>query len=149
MKVMELWQLPVFAYPGSIVMYPVCERSLEMSMARSPSVPSITGNSYSLPSMISVAVSVCLAVSTMGLLRSGTMPAGKLPVGRHVKIPLGGNSGRGPFGRVLTRRCGENLQEKMLPRIRGGPRTLLNRVGAETALITKHQRRDLHRFLAA
>ena len=44
-----LLQDPVFAYPGSKVMSPVCDRRPPMSTAFSPRLPSTTGNSWVLP----------------------------------------------------------------------------------------------------
>ncbi len=57
MKVMELVQLPVLAYPGSNVIKPVIWRRFEMSMAFSPSLPVTIGSSYVLPSKISLTLS--------------------------------------------------------------------------------------------
>ena len=68
---------PVFMYPESSVMCLVVARSLRMSIACSPSDPVITGNSYSTPSRVN------LAVSPMGghdsrsgrVAFTGTLPA--------------------------------------------------------------------------
>jgi hypothetical protein len=57
MKVMADLQEPVFPYPSSSVMKPVCARSFDTSMACSLSVPTTTGKVYDLPSSATVAVS--------------------------------------------------------------------------------------------
>ena len=49
-------QLPVLIKPGSNVMRPVLLRNCDISMAFSPKVPSVTGNSYEFPSKINFAV---------------------------------------------------------------------------------------------
>src|SRR5688500_15829386 len=48
---------PVFMYPESSVMCLLVDRSLRISTARSPSVPTMVGSSYSTPSRINLAVS--------------------------------------------------------------------------------------------
>src|SRR5688500_16531850 len=117
MKVIALRQEPVLPYPVSSVIVPLWARSEVMSTATSPSVPTVTGSSSSLPSRISFAVLMVLGSPTAARPRDEKCCDGILSSAPERRNGGGrsrrGNAGSGQLGPGLGGK-GRGLEEAEL-----------------------------------